>query len=342
MNTLNDDASESDDDTTNADGDSPTPASIAAAPDSSEQPVETDTTDPTNHPEATVAAVDVSGSTDGTSYSEAVNRVLRTLTVPLTVIQWDDTARLTRYETMPKEFLFYAGGGTRPDRFMILLKDFDKPIHLHIFTDGDISEYEVKACREILDDSKNLVIRSVHLHYIGDEKDMNLNFTKVFDGLPITIRINEEHAASLDPEFDFDHVDYQYIMRDHSFKAEIARLLNAEGTDQGKLNKRVCDKSAHILKSYFKGKLSIRDYCESRDVEACVRYVRKHAHFDAKSDFQRKMSDILRLFEPGVDAYAMSTFRAAPEEEAELTYEEPDLECDSLQCDVLYEGCKTG
>lgn len=168
---------------------------------------------------------------------------------------------------------------------------------------------------------------------------MNLEFIDVFEGIPQELNINEKNIGRVESELNLDSIDYDYIMKDDSFKVTI--LSKMKSIDHGMLKKQICDLSTRILKEYFEDKISIVKFKDSNNVEDCITHIKKNSYFQAKVNFQRKISDILNLFNRDVDIYSLSLFKDA-EKTSPLSYEEPELECNYLTCDILYEKCKTG
>lgn len=289
-----------------------------------------------------VAAVDVSGSIEwNPTYKEKVFEVLKTLKPPISVIRWNNSAKMKEYsKIVPEMGKFVGNSGTNPITFLKMLIHFTKGIQLYVFTDGQFYDYNVKECKTFLENQK-LLIDHVHLYYIGNEKDMNLKFIEIFEGIPQKVHINEQDVGRVEPEINFDDIDYDYIMKDDSFKATILSKLMSKKVSPDKLKKEICCLSSRILKHFFKDKISIRPFYDTKNVDDCVAYVKKHSYYASKSDFQRKISDILNLFEKGVDIYSLKCFNDVEKTEF-LTYQEPDLECQYLTCDILYTKCKTG
>lgn len=293
-----------------------------------------------------VAAVDVSGSTEfykasEYQYKENVFRILKTIEPPISVIRWSDTAKVTRYSKIVPEMGHFIGHGlTIPMEFLKLLPNFTDSINLYVFTDGGIPEDEAQKCKTFIKKGK-LSINFVKLYYIGPKSDMNLKFVDVFEGIPQEIYINQNTIGRVEPELNLDSVDYDYIMKDDSLKATVLSKMNSTYTDHAKLKKQICDLSTRILKKYFKNMISIEKFYDSDNVDDCVAYVKKKSYYQSKADFQRKISDILKLFDRDVNIYSMNVFEDAIKT-APLCYEEPPLECQYLTCDILYEQCKTG
>lgn len=293
-----------------------------------------------------VAAVDVSGSTEfykasEYQYKENVFRILKTIEPPISVIRWSDTAKVTRYSKIVPEMGHFIGHGlTIPMEFLKLLPNFTDSINLYVFTDGGIPKDEAQKCKTFIKKAK-LSINFVKLYYIGPKSDMNLKFVDVFEGIPQEIYINQNTIGRVEPELNLDSVDYDYIMKDDSLKATVLSKMNSTYTDHAKLKKQICDLSTRILKKYFKNMISIEKFYDSDNVDDCVAYVKKKSYYQSKADFQRKISDILKLFDRDVNIYSMNVFEDAIKT-APLCYEEPPLECQYLTCDILYEQCKTG
>lgn len=292
-----------------------------------------------------VAAVDVSGSIEfrnaGYRYKENVFRILKTMKPPISIIYWNDKARLKKYSKIVPEMVQFEGNGcTEPITFLQLLADFKEPINLYVFTDGRIDPEDAENCKNFIETAK-LSINFVNLYYIGDKSKMNLKFVDVFAGIPQEIDINERSIGRVEPKLNLDGVDYDYVMKDDSLKATILAQLSSKCIDRAVLKKQICDLSTRILKQYFKDMISIENFYDSDNVDDCVAYVKKKSYFKPKADFQRKISDILKLFENDVDIYSMDMFEDV-EQTSPLSYNEPELECQYLTCDILYENCKTG
>lgn len=292
-----------------------------------------------------VAAVDISFSTTYQdpkyAYLENVFRILKTIEPPIFVIRWNNVAKLTKYDKFEPEMGQFRGtGGTDPIQFLKMLPEFTDPINLYVFTDGEIYKDEAIECKDFIKNA-TFSLNFVKLYYIGRTSKMNLKFVDVFENIPLEIYINENTIGRVEPQLNLDDIDYEYIMKDDSLKATILSKLNSEYTDHAKLKKQISDLSTRILKNYFKDKISIEKFYDSDNVDDCVAYVKKKSYFQPKADFQRKISDILKLFNRDVNIYSMNVFEDVEETEP-LSYEEPELECEYLTCDILYEKCKTG
>lgn len=287
-----------------------------------------------------VAAVDVSGSIDCVpGYADKVYNVLCKLTPPIEVIRWNTSATSETYEKIVPDLGRYRGySGTEPHHFVKLLST-TYPIHLYVFTDGAITTSDVDKCKRTLKE-KNVEIQYVKLYFIGDTKDMNLKFIDVFVGIPQEIYINCESIGRVEPDLNFDAIDYDYIMKDDSFKATVLSKINSPHVDKRILKRDLSALNSRILKEYFKDKLTIRNFYEDKNIDDCVAYVKKHSYYNEKVDFQRKMSDIMKLFKEKIDTYSLDIFKKM-EKPSTLEYTEPELECEYLTCDILYENCKT-
>lgn len=288
-----------------------------------------------------VIAIDISASIEKQflSYQDHIFRVIENLKPPIQVIYWSTWAEAETYNTISRKLVdFKWTGGTQPECFMKLLSD-SEPIDLYLFTDGEIQDHNVERSKKVLE-NKKLSFSRVRLYYIGEEKYMNLKLTNIFHGFVQEIHINDRAIGQTDPEFDFDHVDYDYILKDDSFKATILSMINAGKVKQTVLKKKVCDLQTRLLKDYSKNKTSIKSFYEAKDIEGCVVYVKGHCNYSTKVDLQRKFSEILKLFEPNINTYSLDVFKATKKLPL-LEYKEPELEMKTVTCDILYENCKT-
>lgn len=294
-----------------------------------------------------IAAVDVSGSINYVpDYSKKVYEVLSSLDPPVRLIQWHSFVQKDKtYEIITKSIVQFIGrNGTTPQCFLKRLPT-QTPIELYIFTDGQIWDNDVKECRSIIE-KNDILFSQIRLHYIGNEDDMNLKFTDVFEGIPQTIYYNNEYIASVKPELiNFDNVHYDDIMKDNSFKATIMTQINSSNVDKAELKNKIGLLSARILKEYFEDKLSITSFFDQQDVQGCIQYVKKHSYFDAKASFQRKISDILTLFDQDIDTHSFKLYTQTPKS---ILKGQQDIEDDAnenekeelLECNILYEECK--
>lgn len=312
-----------------------------------------------------IAAVDVSGSiNDVKGYQSKVYDILSSLKPPIRLIQWNSVvASDTTHNAIDKSIAIFRGSqGTKPECFFRVLPS-RTPIELHIVTDGQMYDYSVKQCRFIVK-SKDIQVSQVHLYYIGRENDMNLKFTDVFEGIPQSIHINEEYIGSVAPEIDFNTIHYIDIMKDDSFKATILKLVNSDKTDKATLKRKINSLTTRILQEHFtKEKLTISSFYAQRDVEGCIKYVKTHSYYTSKVDFQKKMSDILTLFDNKTNTYSLKCFTETPkitltcqsdDETNDKAKEDTDndkamdtteskenpLDCAYLTCDILFEKCQ--
>lgn len=326
-----------------------------------------------------IAAVDTSGSINMVpGYQNNVYQVLSSLKPPIRVIHWSNSVKFDQtYTTIDKSISAFTGDCyTKPQCFFERLP-IQTSIELYIFTDGRIDDDNVEKCRSIVS-YKKIQFSQVHLNYIGYEHEMNLKFTDVFQGIPQTIHINGNYIGSVKPDINFDTIDYEDVMKDDSFKATILSLIKS-GEDKVELKKKICLLSTRILQKFpAEHKLSISPFYAARDVEGCIQYVKNHSYFNAKADFQRKISDILTLFDSNTDIYSLKCFKPTPkstlncssdDEESEVEVpkteqkykakekvanasnaeeeftkmvqeEEVPLERAYLTCDILYEKCQ--
>lgn len=292
-----------------------------------------------------VAAVDISASTEYQDrlyeYKQNVFRVLNNIKPPVFVIRWNHNAEIKKYTKIGPEVIeFHGHGGTDPMAFLKELVEFTDPINLYVFTDGEIPKEIAGKCKKFIKEQQ-FSINFVKLYYIGEKSGMNLKFVDVFESIPLEICINQKNIGRVEPQLNVDGIDYDYIMKDDSLKATVISKLSSNDIDPAKLKKQICDLSTRILKEYFKDRISIKNFYDSDNVDDCVAYVKQKSYFQTKADFQRKISDILKLFDKEVNIYSMNVFEDA-KEASPLSYQEPELECRYLTCDILYEKCKTG
>lgn len=140
-----------------------------------------------------VAAIDISYSTDLIDcYKNSVYSVLRKLQPPIHVIYWHSFATKITIERVEENLGYNRGlGYTEPQCFVELLSGKNDPIDLYVFTDGAVTNLQVQKCKQILKREK-VLISSVQFYFIGDAKNMNFNFVKIFEGVSQEIYINGE------------------------------------------------------------------------------------------------------------------------------------------------------
>ena len=310
-----------------------------------------------------IAAIDNSISTSQylDFYRNEVFHTLSNVECPIRIILWSDrvVSDTTHSEIVNKEQIFgnfEPNFCTYPERFFHVLPT-DEPFSLYVFTDGRLIESDIEECLAVLNEKKpNIQISHVNLYYIGILELMCTRFTKVFEGIPQEIYIQGHRVAKIETTLaDFGAVDYDFIMKDDSFKASVLSLIHDESIDQAKLKAQVNNLLNDILMKRFRDfqKLSIQAFYDNKDVSGCVAYIKKHSFYREKSDFQRKMSSILRLFDKDIDTYSLDMFRdvlqtdieenfSEPEEEEEEVETEQELqdeEVEYLTCDILYDKC---
>lgn len=301
-----------------------------------------------------IAAVDVSGSTGNEDYAQfykdTIFQVLNLVNPPIRVIYWNHLVQkdVVFHKVTNSVSMFYSRGGTRPYSFVECLPT-DESIELYIFTDGMIFDDDVNVCRSFLKE-RNIQFTKLHLYYIGIEYRMNLKFTSLFEGIPQTLHINEKYVGCVEPTLiNFDDIDYNYIMKNDTFKATIMAQINSAHVDTAELKNQVNLLNSRILKEYFQDKLSIQKFYTERDVEGCISYVKKHSYSADKAQFQTKMSEIFKLFDPNISTYSLEHFKpTAPhtltcqndeEENGEIAEEDEPLDCNYLTCEILLQKC---
>ena len=310
-----------------------------------------------------IAAIDNSGSTKTLSfYRDEVFRVLSDIQEPVRVILWsckvESDHELSTIENTNQIFGDHnPQNSTWPEKFLEILPR-DKPFQLYVFTDGKIDPSSIDNCYNIITHGK-IPISYVYLYYIGDKmKNMGMQFTAVFRDFPQEIYIRRNRIAQVKAKpidssksIDFSNVDIEYIMKDESFKVEILKYIDNPKIDKTLLKARVNDIMNKILKKHFEDELqlSIREFYENRDIEGCCKYVKNHSFYQEKSTFQRKMSDILKLFDTDIDRYSLIHFKKilpvtldipdtmVEKREEPTPLQEKDLEY--LTCDILYDVC---
>lgn len=292
-----------------------------------------------------VAAIDVSGSIDFVPhYKKTVYSVLSSLKPPIRVILWHSAVHSVQTcDVIDQSLMQFSGmGGTRPQVFFECLPE-NTPITLYIFTDGQIYQSDVNKCHSILK-TCSIEITEVFLNYIGEKSDMNLRFTNVFDKIPQHLYINGDFTAHMLPDIDFDTLHYKDIMKDDSFKATVLKMLNSGNQEITQLKKKVCSLSTRIL-SELSSELTIHPFYVKRDVAGCIQYVRNHSFNEDKRNFQRKISEILTLFDPKTDTYSLNCFEQTPQNtlpclKVPIKETEEPLDSAYLTCDILYEKCQ--
>ena len=235
-------------------------------------------------------------------YAEEVFRVLSNLEGPIRIILYNDqvVSDHTLDKVVERKQIFgdfYSETYASPLVFLQALPT-DIPIDLYVFTTGS------EACadaRSYLKEHRSIQISRVHLYFVGKRNNTNGSLLLAFHGIPRNIyfltfmQIAELPADSLD----LSKVDYDFIVKDDSFRAHVFSILKSEGVDVVELKIRITTLLNNILVKRFKGdrELSLRTFFENGDVSGCCEYVKKHGSYKDKSDFRKKMYGILHLFE---------------------------------------------
>lgn len=277
----------------------------------------------------TIVVVNTSVSLDSVDYADKVNAVLQKMTPPLSLVEWAHDIKITHHMTHLPKFTSHVPtkDPCNPFLFVERLPQFNRPFHLHLFTDGDLTYQHFPACQRILEENRGMPIRSVCLHYFGAPIDPA--FMRLFWRAPITVYLNEE---LLTPRVRIENASYDFIM-DNQFEIAVLLLLNLTGADPRNVWKTVCDAAAGAWRARRDNDISIEPYHRRRDAEGCAQYLQT---LPQRTELQRRFSRILDLFSPRIHSYPLSSFRRAGGKD-----EPPGLACECLQCDVLYETCET-
>lgn len=254
-----------------------------------------------------IAAIDVSDrGLIIRDYEVTIHNILSSLKFPLRIIQWSDCIyKDTIYNNIESFFDFKLGTKRVPKSFMRRLPN-DEPFELYLFTNGKINDQDVKECRFFLK-RRNIQITYIHLHYIGTADKMNLKFTDIFYGYPQPIYLNGESKATFDIN-NLKEIDYNFIMKDDSLKAIILTQINSPDVDNNHLKNEFTLLTKYIFKKYLEKNLTICKFYAQHDVEGCIAFVKQHAYYPDKAKFQKKMSNILKLFDPYLDTYSLKHF----------------------------------
>ncbi|XP_026287723.2 uncharacterized protein LOC113213029 isoform X1 [Frankliniella occidentalis] len=145
---------------------------------------------PVPQADTTWVCIDVSGSIrGGTIYPAWVAADVQKIETTTAETKWILWGSCGEYRTTCTEVVEYLGdedltlGGTSPECFIQLLPD-EGVIDLHVYTDGEIGEWDVEAARLGLQEAhKNLKVRRVTIVYVNKDLDqMNVGLSAIFDG----------------------------------------------------------------------------------------------------------------------------------------------------------------
>lgn len=258
-----------------------------------------------------IAAIDVSHRSKYVDdYDVTIYNILSSLKFPLRIIQWSECIREDEIYNRLEDYFYLKNGTSRvPKSFIKRLPD-DQTFELYLFTNGKIDDKDVKECQYFLK-KRNLNISQIHLHYIGNINEINLKFTDVFYGYPQIIYFNGEYKATIDPNLNLEDVDYDYIMKDDSLKATILTKINSPEVDNYHLKNEFILLTKRISEEYFKKKIN-KNYAQ-RDVQSCTSFNKRHLYDSDKEKFQKKTSEIFKLFKKYVDTYSLKHFETQTE-----------------------------
>ncbi|KAF2878941.1 hypothetical protein ILUMI_27214 [Ignelater luminosus] len=290
----------------------------------------------------TVICIDTSGSTKGnTKYFEKIKSILENEKNKL-VITWNSTAEITESEN------FRSHGGTQPQSFLNIIKDFEYDYNLIVTTDGQIDDENVVTCKSIIDLSNILNrIQTFKMYFIGDIKEMNLRISSSFNKLKNKqFIINDDKPIDLTDITSVEDLRCNDFMNDKGVIATVLTLIQDSPDKKKELRSKMCTKATSVI-SELATKSSIKIFYKKNDIDGCVEFVRKYDNSEHEK-FQQVMPVILDIFEEtdyGEDEYSLSYFSKTemckkPETPDDMIYYGySEINDRDFICDILLTKC---
>ncbi|KAF2901533.1 hypothetical protein ILUMI_04654 [Ignelater luminosus] len=287
----------------------------------------------------TVICVDTSGSTYGNiQYYNKIKSILN-LTNEKLIISWNQTAKITESEE------FDSSGGTYPQTFLNIIKDFNYEYNLIVTTDGLISDSELTKCREIISSSNILSqIKSFKIYFIGTLHHMNLKISSLFNQVEQKeIIINEDEAIQV-LNIDLNYLTLSDFQNEKNLIASVLSLIQLYPHKKQEFRAQICQASNRLI-AQLATKMSIAQFYETNDIDGCVEFVKKFDNCN-KKQLQQSVSKILTIFD-SQDDYSLSHLAntiECKEQEIETDggndNDDDDVIADGdFICDILYVKC---
>ncbi|KAL6957798.1 hypothetical protein U1Q18_048669 [Sarracenia purpurea var. burkii] len=257
-----------------------------------------------------ILCFDASGSTaSSTIYWDAIENLAKSNKFDA-LLSWSSSC--IRVNNVLDDRAFW---GTSPRTFMdFILREFNKDyisknfgedaqLSLHVTTDGQIDDSDVRYCADVLVKPNFPSLKKVVVHYIGHESYMNFGLNAVFGSVSdLSFTINDINAHKKVPSVE-DLENYDDI-----FAPEFLSYLCSRVTDLKKSNFEAFDRLRKKLIAKLEKKqnecnkpIFPREYYDKDDAAGLENVIKERLFRSDHSEYQNKKNKILGCFDKITD-----------------------------------------